>query len=323
MKNQIEIFNDGLLMYVHVSYWSGAKLLQPQDLGLEREDVAEAFKLGRKMLVPEEVIREFRRLDANARRIVEENSFSFPIGHARFVPKTRLAEVEKKLEEYKARWYALVDSLIANYNAYREQMRPVYLEAARKAHEQSGSEQSLELFTELFMDRINAYYPPAETLRDRYSLYWDIYEVTIPKSTLSEEYQAKVKEKMDGFLGEVVGILREQTVEACERIRKNLKEGKICRGQTVSSLRAFIDKFHELNFVGDAIIEKKLDELRSEILNRYPTKAINDSPALQEQLGRKLRDIVLSAKEMVDINTVTGQYKRKLQWDDSEEEKVA
>jgi hypothetical protein len=81
------IYTDGVLTDVNVRYWTAAILLNAEDMGLKKADIVEAFKLGKKLLIPAEVIHEFRAIEGRARRVVEKNSFQFPIGNARFVPR--------------------------------------------------------------------------------------------------------------------------------------------------------------------------------------------------------------------------------------------
>jgi hypothetical protein len=331
-------------MQVYVSFWSGAKALRPEDLGLKPEQIAETYKLGKKMLVPEEVIRNFRRIEGQARRLVEENSHPFPIGNASFVTKRSFAKINKKLAELKAQYMALVDDLIAKYEQYRQEVLPIYLEAANTAfinvtpvvmegsidnYDRQGER---EVFIEKFMERLNSYYPPVESLRRRFDLYWDIYEVAAPEmreidaGTVleSEEERAKIveiaraqmRQKIDGFVSDTVKVLRQETTEICLRIVTAIKEGKVIRSNTVTSLRNFIERFKDMNFVGDKTIESQLDAVQKELLDAHPESTFVDNAELREELGRRLTMVVEEAGKMSeqDINGVTGDYSRKVNW---------
>ncbi|MBE3144068.1 MAG: hypothetical protein IMZ61_09120, partial [Planctomycetes bacterium] len=78
MNNLANIFKDGVLMQVHVSFWSGARILKPEDLGLREDQIAETYKLGRKFLIPESVIAAFRHVEGKARNLVTKFSYEFP-----------------------------------------------------------------------------------------------------------------------------------------------------------------------------------------------------------------------------------------------------
>ena len=122
----MNIFKDGLLVDANVCYWSGAKILTAEDLGLKEENVAEAYKLGRKMLIPATVIRQFRALEGRARNVIKTNSYKFPIGNARFIPKKKFIKIHETLKSLQAKYMAKVDELITNYDQYRAEMIPIY-----------------------------------------------------------------------------------------------------------------------------------------------------------------------------------------------------
>jgi hypothetical protein len=338
---QMNIFKDGILFDVNVRFWSGARILQAADLGLKEEEVAEAFKLGKKMLIPEATMRAFRAVEAQARRVVEVNAFTFPIGHAYFVPKRKVAKVMKVLEGCKTQYQKLTNELIENYAALQEEMKPIYLEAAESAFIiQSPTTQEFNLedhesdkqsFIDGFMSRVESFYPPADTLASRFSLDWTVYEVAMPKLAkgeatqiaLDEEerqiavqaYQQQMQTRIGSFVDDVVKTLRNETLEICDRVTKNITEGKAITERTVNSLQTFIDNFTDMNFIGDKSIEEHLASLRKDFLERYPADRVQDDPELQVELKRRILVIREAAESITDISDITGEYKRKIQWE--------
>jgi hypothetical protein len=337
----MNVFKDGVLVDVNVSYWSGAKVLNPEDLGLDKINVAESYKLGRKFLVPAKVLQRFRTIENRARHLVERNSFSFPIGNARFVPKNKFPKVLAELQKYQKIYEDQTNDLIVNYETYRQEMVPIYQQAAETAwmtqqpigvQEFSIEDREAERhrFIQEFMARINSYYPDPRTLRARYSLDWDVYEVAMPAMRLSdsvkiarreeanEELHQQMQKKIGTFVDDVVSSLRKETTEVCTRVIRNIKEGKVIRSNTLSSLKEFIDRFRELNFVGDLRIETELLNLRKEFLSVHTSDTLKDNADLREELGRRLTMISEAASDITDINSVTGEYKRQIQWQDDD-----
>lgn len=339
----MDIFKDGILVDINVCFWSGAKVLVAQDLGLKEETIAEAYKLGRKMLVPRDTIRKFRALESKARHLVEQNSFRFPLGNARFIPKKKFPKMFETLKQYQQEYNDLTDALIINYDKLRKEMLPVYKSAAETAFERQVSvgvhefniedqEEEKRKFTRNFLNRIRKFYPEAETLRQRFSLNWDIYEIALPRmkktsaekivsienkrQIADEEYRTQTKEKIGNFIEEVVASLRKETAEICSRIIANVKSGKVIKGRTLKSLKDFISEFSEFNFVGDAKIENQLTALKEEFLDKYTTPAISKDIELQDELQRRLHELSEAASDMTDINSVTGEYRRKINWQD-------
>ena len=78
MTTPINLFNDGFLIDVNVSFWFASKKLTEEDMGLD--EVSDAYTLGKKYLIPREVIAAFRHVENKARHLVERNSFQVPCG---------------------------------------------------------------------------------------------------------------------------------------------------------------------------------------------------------------------------------------------------
>jgi hypothetical protein len=337
----MNIYQDGILISVNVCYWSGAKKLLNEDMGLSKDKVVDAFKLGRKMLIPEKTIQAFKTVESRARYAVDSCSFKFPIGSANFVPKKRFAKVIEALKECKLEYNRLIDDLVAHYDEYKQSMLPVYREAAEIAYVAQAPaeivvfniedrEREKETFIQQFINRIQAYYPTTESLRERFSLDWTVYEVALPRMRVAdvdklskdiatseianEEFRIQAQEKIGKFVNDVVQTLRAETTELCNHIIANITDGKVVKGRTLTSLKDFIDKFQELNFVGDVKIEKQLEVLRKEYLSVHTTEQISEQPELQEELKRRLGQLAEIAADMTDINSVTGEYKRKIEW---------
>jgi hypothetical protein len=326
MASVFNIFKDGLMMSVHVSFWSGAKQLNPEDLGLKKEDVADAYRLGKKMLIPDDVIREFRKIEARARNTLERNSFSFPIGNARFVPHNRVEEVTAELKDCQKKYMGLVEELVENYDLYRQEMIPVYTEAAEHAFLRTtpevhtfgidyDREAERKKFIEEFLQRLSTYYPSVQSLWSRFSLTWDAYEITVPRSALSGEYQEQMRVKIGSFVEDVVKVLRNETLEVCARLKESLDTGKAVHGKTLNSMASFVERFQELNFVGDTEMEDMLVKLRADILSHYRPEDLKHSENLRNELRRRIQDITDHA-EFSDVSKISGQYKRQIQWNE-------
>ena len=345
MHDYTNIFKDGVLVDVDVRFWSASKVLKAEDLGLDEKDVVDAFKLGKKMLIPAEVIRSFRAIEARARRVVEGNSFPFPIGNARFIPKKKFPEVHKRLTELQGEYMEKVDTLISEYDKHRKEMLPIYREAAKTAFiNQSPTTHTFgpdydrdaerRAFVRKFIKRIESYYPDAESLRSRFSLDWNVFEIAMPRMKQAKaskvakiegdrqfaeaEYHRQIQQKMSVFIDDVIRTMRQETMDVCNRVITNIKEGKVIRSDTIDSIKRFVDRFSSLNFVGDVQIETQLSKLQTELLDAYHNTEFNNNVDLKETLGRRLGELADLASDMTDINSITGNYRRKVVWRDDE-----
>jgi len=327
-------FIDGKLMMIHAHYWGARVMVEEKDLGIEK--VASAIKLGHKYLIPEEIISKFRSVENRARNIVTQNSFPFPIGNANFVPINKFVEVLDTLKKCKAEYEELTDDLVANYEAYKAQMIPVYREVADAAYLRQSpaietfsideKESDREAFINAFVGRIQTLCPKVEVLRGKFSLDWDVFEIALPEMEKGEadkialdqaefeETRNQMKLKVSGFVNEVVTTLRAETVELCNKIVTNITEGKVVKGPTLNSLKNFIDRFRDMNFVGDETVSQQLAALKKDFLDAHTTDEIAGAD-MQAELKRRLGDLAQVAGNMTDVSSVTGEYRRRVSWD--------
>jgi hypothetical protein len=345
-----KVFKDGLCVCVHVGGWDGAMLLSPEDLGLKSENVVNAIELGKKMLVPKEEIHEFRYIEGQARNIVDKNSFVFPIGNSKFVPRRKFKEVVTRLTELQSQYNVLAENLVATYPELQAQMLPVYKEAAEKAFETlnpavlefGGVEDPEQLrikreeekseYVGKFLERIISSYPAVETLRRRFYLTWDVYQTAAPEMLLTtvddvlqtteaqrdaaEEAHRQMSAKIESFVSDVVTSLRGETSKLCSKIATAVKSGKVIRSSTIDSLKNHIERFKDMNFVGDQTVQAQLEAVQKELLDLNPTENFQTDSNLREELATRLSSIAESASKVTeqDVGSVTSQYRRMVNW---------
>jgi len=345
-----KVFKDGICVCVHVGMWDGTLGLNPEDLGLRTENVADAYELGKKLLVPKEEIHTFRHLEGQARNIVDKNSFPFPIGNSKFVTRRNFAKVLSRLQEIQEQFNTEADQFVADYPALKELMIPVYKEAAEKAFEtlnpvvqEFGAtddpeearvkrEEEKAEFVGKFIDRIVGCYPAVESLRRRFYLSWDIYQTSAPELLLTtandvlqttEAQQAAANEAhrqmaatVENFVSTAVTKLRSETSALCSKIATAIKSGKVIRSTTIDSLKNHIAWFKDMNFAGDQTVEAQLDAIQRELIDSNTPEQISTDADLREEFGRRLDEIAQSAGKVTesDVGSVTGQYRRVVNW---------
>jgi hypothetical protein len=204
------IFANGVLIDVNISAWTGEKQLTAEDLGIDSDKLPDSFKLGKKSLVPPRIIEKFRHIDYLARKALISKSFNFPFGSARFLPKKIFDEFNNEFETLKNNYYALVNDLTSNYDAYKREMRTEFISAAKEAYERltklNGLEDqvlciprtvkgpdgkdttvSVEITTDQyineFLDRIEKDYPKVEHLAKRFSMDFVAFQMELPDLT--------------------------------------------------------------------------------------------------------------------------------------------
>jgi hypothetical protein len=78
-----------VLVNVSVRYWRARKKLNPEDLGLSAEQVnARLIGLVHKRLLPQDCLRSLALVESRVHALVEENTFPFLDGVARYLRST-------------------------------------------------------------------------------------------------------------------------------------------------------------------------------------------------------------------------------------------
>jgi hypothetical protein len=322
------IFRDGVLVDLDVSRWSGARRLSPEELGWRAEEFPEVYSTGSMQLIPKAALERFAQLGSQARYLLERQSFAFPIGGARFVPRMVLPELVAQLEGIKTRFAETTRTFLDEYVAVQAQMTPTWREIAKKTWEKAGQPEPLDLYEARFLDAIAAAYPPAARLQRRFGFAWVCYTIQVAhweavdawalaqeetqRRALETEYRAQAEARIGAFVDEVVDTLRGETAALCQRVIAHIQSGKAVTERTLKSLGAFVSRFKTLNFVGDQAIEAQLETLRSELLMRHSAAEFRDDAALTGLLKDKLAALAAQAESISDRAALTGEYRRRI-----------
>ena len=90
---------EGVLINVSVRYWRATKKLNPEDLGLDPDNVTERLiSLGHKKLLPREALERFALVESRAHSLIEASTFPFLNGLGHFLPNAKLEEVTRQAE---------------------------------------------------------------------------------------------------------------------------------------------------------------------------------------------------------------------------------
>jgi hypothetical protein len=292
----------GLCCDIHFAYWSGAKKLRPEDLGLEEGDIPEdAFSLGRRYLVPPEEIRQFTKVESFARRIVRDAGFPFPVGSAWFIPSTLLEEVDSKLTAQRVRYQEYLESFLERYGEIRESFLKEQEPVLSRLWEKVVSGMSRDQFIEYGLDVLADHYPTAGALRERFSFSWSFFNVSFGggqssypvkqeqgdiRRKMMAKYQKQAATEVREWLGSVVATLRSTVAEAISKLSEAMKKKGAVRAATLASVTKAISDFRRLNFLGDASTERALRELE-----RVLPDSASDIKGVTENSGQTLSRI--------------------------------
>jgi hypothetical protein len=317
-KRTRNLFQSGKLVQVHVSKWSMMVGADTKDLGIEEKDskIPAFVTIGKKALFTDEVRLVFSRIESAARAYLIHNSHQYPIADAHFVPTKLLEKVSIELDKYRAEFFKQVDNLITNYEVYKQQMLDKYPD---------------------YEDNLLPCYLPISEVRSRYNFSISLYEVAFPKKMdkvtrteiiaqnlaaekASAKYEALMKEQyqhhltqMESFLKESTLALRGEIVKTFEVMAQKIQNREVISGANLKTMKAAIDSFDALDFLDDQKVKQNLAIVKKLISSGADFKS--DAEIVQ-RLNTAINTTLETAKSISDIDTLTGEYTRRLDFDE-------
>jgi len=328
-----QVFTQGNLVDVNISMWAAERRLQPEDLGMQGEQLSEAFTLGRKKLIPPEVIAAFKHLDYRARSTLEKHSFPFGFGGARFVPKKVFMDFVTEINEIIKEFDDKADDFARKYKKYKLEMREWYLKAAHEAYRRQGllcggTSESRKKFIETFLDRVDKFYPKVSEIRNRFRMEFVVFQAALPDLTqasyadLAEEgekiklmqaaYEKTLQRKVQEFVDNATFEMRNKANEVLTTVMASIKKGTRVSTATLNSIRKMIDEYQRLDIVDDHSFKAVLDDFKVRVLDRYTAKQFRDDSSLRDKMYKDLKAISTMAADEKGIAVIAKHYRERI-----------
>ena len=281
----------GVLCATSVRYWRGCKKLKPEDLGLDPAHVSDRLiQLGQKRLVPREALKAFALIESRAHSLVEQASFPFLGGIARFVPNPRLGDLTAALDKLRDEFRDATLEFVADYPSLRDQAMDEWDEASEHLN---GSAEHL-------LATIEQSFPPAGEITRKFAFETRLFQVAAPESLrldvadsidqmevaderrrVAEDASRRLQADLDGFIRESVASLRDETARLASEVLATIDGSENgVHQRTLNRHTTFIDSFRALNFAGDEQLESTLERFREELLTRSAEDYRNDRHAM-------------------------------------------
>lgn len=276
----ISLFRTGCLVDLDVSVYRATARVSAEEVGTEPERVPAIVDLGRKHLFPPEVLEPVLQAESRARQVLARYSHVFPVAGLRYVPLKSLDELEEELQAAKKEFDDAVRSFLDNYETGKDAMMRQYPEVLRDSD-----------------------YPDPRSLG---------FEMSWKKFVLAPvEGDGKDLDTIeDAMLQAAVRDLRSEVARKCRAVAAKLEAGEFSESNT-KSLRNLVERFRRLNFVGDAQVEARLQELEQS-LAEVPAKVLREYPPARERMKRCL-DLCVEAAEGKDFSEVLGRFRRSIE----------
>jgi hypothetical protein len=332
-KIEMDIYKAGVACDLTIHWYKGMIKLNPEDLGFEEFPETELISLGRKKLIQKKHIKKIYSIVLKAQAFLRNNGFIFPIGQTWFVPYTRLEAVLGKMAEYRQDFDREVNDFIALYGTVRQEMideyRKIFTQILQEHHKLEG--EGLEFEVGKLLNRLVMRFPSESALRSKFRFEFLVFEIGSPdfkpleeggaidkarlNRELEAEYQAKVRDKVDGFLSDVVAQLKQMVLETTGNMIVQLERGTLNKN-TIKGFKNFADTFKQLDFV-DVTVDVKLEELQRRL------DGASKEDLKNEEFKARLKEDIDSVTNMarnINVSKVLGKFKRMITIRDEDED---
>jgi hypothetical protein len=303
---------EGVLLNVSVRFWRGCKKLKAEDIGLDPDNVSDRLiSLGHKRLLPKEATAALGLVEGRAHALVEANSFPFLNGLAHFLPNTRLEEVTGKLKGLEEEFWKAKDAFIQCYARLRESAATEWRDMAKK----------LTQDPERVVANIEAAFPSPQRMDRFFGFETQLFQIAVPErlgldmvamadhqKLMQVRQQAaraaahQIHAGVERFVADCVAALREQTAQLCEEMLGSIRESETgVHQKTLNRLVKFIEQFKQMNFVNDAEMEQRLEQVRAELLTRS-AEEYRDSASARARLVNGLSRLRDHASQLARSN---------------------
>ena len=332
MSSIKNIFANGILVDICICMWTAEKQLTAEDLGIDPEKLPRSFKLGKKALIPPEIIAKFKHMDHLGRKILNTLSFPFPFGNARFLPKKLFTKFSDDFDQLKLEWDACVVDLVQNYNQYKRDMQADFISAAKEAYEriqkiQGACDKPEADFINEFLARIEKQYPAPDTIFSKFNISFDVYQMEIPDLTeatindvaeeneklqlLQQAYQKKMLKEMEAYAEKLVKENRDRANLVLESLKDNLTGKKKYSEKTANAVETMINDFLALDIVDDARLKTALVNFKAKYINGTTSKTIRESSQMKKEMLDELNSISTIVLDAAEMKALANSYREK------------
>lgn len=280
-KSVLKLMEDGVLVQLHISYWRPYSRLSEADLGIKTDsEIKKYLQFGRKKLLPPYVILQVERVEANARRNLEDHSF--PCLWGRFIPITAWDEWHEENERIKAQFHVVMESVINEMPNIAVELDQIYRKMAEDAQTRLHfiEKELPDNFVDQFVQLCKAQIPTQDAMRAACK-YSEVYNyIPLPeqlninvqaegmKSQVADELNKQKQEIMTGFFADINLALRQMVASVCQNVKTSIEKNDRLVSRSVVGLKNLITKVEVMNFHNDPDVAGMINDIKKELDNK-------------------------------------------------------
>ena len=307
----------GIIVEVHISHWRPYASLNEADLGITKDaETGNYLQLGRKKLLPPNLIAKLETLELKARANLKNNSLPCPWG--RFIPATLFHIWKENNDNYKTTFYEIRDELVEILPESINQLRDIYTKMAEDAYKRLLYDQSaiapnefISNFVNQCISKIPAPSIVGQTFRyqERYSYVPLLQQVSNylkeeteaekeMKLAVTKEMENQKKEMVSDFLADVSSSLRIMIFEACAKVQEGIIKNDKLLPSSATRLKNIIEKVGSLNFYNDQQVDNMITDIKNNLV-QYESSSTKDVKSISDAINGVLQTCASQVDQIV------------------------
>jgi hypothetical protein len=301
MNNVAEtLYKNGSVWAVSTRTFSGTDKLTASDIGKEESEIADIVKLGRKNLLPKDVIRALKGIRGKVNHFMGTVGRPIMLRGAFFVPSKNTVRAKEGLEQIREEHIQIGLDLVRNFPTLKQQMIEKYPD---------------ELST--------ANWPTDQEILNQFDVHWIVFEIgqvgfneMDPDELIAakQKFQKELNDEYEKFKNAALEEARLALIESCDTIaHKILETGDKVTEATLKKPRSIIEKYtHVAELYEMDDIKEKVAELEA-LMDTADAKEIREDWGVAKDFGDNLRKL---ADDIDDLSgySADGTIKRKIKF---------
>lgn len=274
-QNILEI---GFLSSVKIYCWGGSVKIDPKTIS---EDApSEIVRAMQDIISDKTILKKLRKIKNQVFYFMDQNSMPFPLEQAFFVPKVKVEEVSKYLEEMRSEYFQLVDSFIGEYDKLKTKFKSEYPKQYKIVQKR---------------------YPDITRLKEKFRFDWNFYSINMPNqegfATIDKSVFKKEKARFNALIREMeestIELIRSKLVERIEVLAAQCKNGTINRA-TMNSIDQVADQWKEIwsNCMNEKSLSSAVKSVKLALSKVGDVERFKSNEALQIATETKLGKIL-------------------------------
>jgi len=323
---ETKLYENGVIVALNVSTWTGKKAINPEDLGLEEKDVDKrAVQLGSKFLCSKDLRELPLRFERKARYQLQLYGQPFLVNGAYYVLYTHLPRLTEMLNDLQIEFNNAVETLLNHYESEFDRLITGYEPVIRTAYtnlKAKGLIYDFDEYRRQFVSRLWSNLPSKEEIKAKYNFDYVVFKLdavgnnghvsALDASLFLESrihYQNQMRTRIDNFVITAQNAVRQALADYIKTIETKAKDEKLFSKKNATALRRLIEDVRGFDFAEDASLEGQLDDIEQTLSTIEGERILADDEVINSMIAAVKGIVAKGESTLGEIKPLDGSQR--------------